>query len=271
MQMVADQSNIFLESPLWKKRFPNLTAIFTTKNGGISSGHFSTLNTGLHVQDHQEDVIHNRRAVAKSSGWDLNKWIFADQIHGTRVVKVTARHAGMGTESYNEAVKAADGLWTFDQGLGLSLGFADCVPIYFAEPETGFAGVAHAGWKGSVQNIAGEMIRQADEAGVCIDKIHVMVGPSIGKCCYTVDHKVISQLPGEVSQSPGIYEQTGTDQYKLDLPELNRKLLQSAGVKDEHILLSEMCTSCHEDLFFSHRRDQGKTGRMSAVIGWREE
>ncbi|MDZ5711577.1 peptidoglycan editing factor PgeF [Jeotgalibacillus haloalkalitolerans] len=269
MGMMVDQTNTFLESSSWKKRFPGLTALFTTKHGGVSQGYFSSLNTGLHVNDQRLDVIHNRHTVARNSGWELNKWIFADQVHGTRVVQVTSRHAGMGTENYSGAVKAADGLWTFDQGVGLSLGFADCVPIYFAEPETGYAGVAHAGWKGSVGNIAGEMIRQAAEAGVCAEKVYVMIGPSIGECCYQVDQRVIDQIPEDIS-GKGIYETVAEGQYKLNLQELNKQLLLKAGVKEHHIEISGMCTGCYDQLFFSHRRDQGKTGRMSAVIGWRE-
>ncbi|TFE03194.1 peptidoglycan editing factor PgeF [Jeotgalibacillus salarius] len=268
--MIADKSNTFVESAVWKEKFPNLTAVFTTKHGGISKKHFSSLNTGLHVDDQPNDVIQNRHIIAQNCGWDLKNWIFADQVHGTRVVQVNAHHAGMGTDSYEKAVKAADGLWTFDQGLGLALGFADCVPVYFTEPETGFAGVAHAGWKGSVSNITGEMIRQASEAGVCADKIHVLIGPSIGKCCYQVDSRVIDQIPQELSEHNKLYEVIGDNQYKLNLQELNKQLLMMAGVKEENILLSEMCTACHEDVFFSHRRDDGKTGRMSAVIGWRE-
>lgn len=267
--MNIDQTNTFLESTKWKKQFPNLTAIFTTKNGGVSKGDFSTLNTGLHVKDQGQDVINNRHIVAKNSGWELNKWIYADQVHGTRVVQVTSRHAGMGIESYDRAVKAADGLWTFDRGIGLSLGFADCVPVYFAEPETGYAGVAHAGWKGSVGNIGGEMIRQAEEAGVCADKVHVMIGPSIGECCYQVDQRVIDRIPAHLNKDR-IYETLGEGQYRLNLQELNKQLIMAAGVKEQNIEMSGMCTSCHKDLFFSHRRDQGKTGRMSAVIGWRE-
>ncbi|WP_404409035.1 peptidoglycan editing factor PgeF [Jeotgalibacillus malaysiensis] len=267
--MNIDQTNTFLESSNWKKQFPDLTAIFTTKNGGVSKGEFSTLNTGLHVNDIGQDVINNRNIVAKNSGWELKKWIYADQVHGTRVVQVTSRHAGMGIESYDGAVKAADGLWTFDRGIGLSLGFADCVPIYFAEPETGYAGVAHAGWKGSVGNIAGEMIRQAADAGVCADKVHVMIGPSIGDCCYQVDQRVIDQIPLHVSKDL-VCEVLGQGQFRLNLQELNRQLLIAAGVKEQNIEVSGMCTACFDDLFFSHRRDQGKTGRMSAVIGWRE-
>ncbi|MFB1081188.1 peptidoglycan editing factor PgeF [Jeotgalibacillus sp. JSM ZJ347] len=270
MGMNNDRTNTFLESPLWNTKFPGLTAIFTTKNGGVSKGYFSSLNTGLHVNDQRNDVIENRKNVARNSGWDLNKWIFADQVHGTRVVQVTSRHAGMGAEHYSGAVKQADGLWTFDRGLGLSLGFADCVPVYFAEPETGYAGVAHAGWKGSVGNIVGEMVRQAAFAGVCPEKIHAMIGPSIGECCYQVDNRVIEQIPHEVSGSAGIFEMTEENQYKLNLQELNKQLLILSGVKEQNIEMSGMCTSCHKDLFFSHRRDNGKTGRMSAVIGWRE-
>ncbi len=259
--MNTGQTNTFLESSKWKQQFPGLTTHFTTKNGGASKGYYSTLNTGLHVNDENHAVVQNRKIVAEHSGWELNKWIYADQVHGTRVVQVTSRHAGMGTEAYHEAVKAADGLWTFDSGIGLSLGFADCVPIYFAEPETGYAGVAHAGWKGSVGNIGGEMIRQAAEAGVCADKMHVLIGPSIGECCYRVDQRVIDRIPDQINKKD-IYETLGEGQFRLNLQELNKQLIIGAGVKEQHIEVSGLCTACQKDLFFSHRRDQGKTGRM---------
>ncbi|TFE03722.1 peptidoglycan editing factor PgeF [Jeotgalibacillus sp. R-1-5s-1] len=266
--MIQTVSERFVELEEWKSLFPSLTALFSTKNGGTGKGAYQSLNTGLHVHDDVQTVIQNRRLLAEAEGTDLNSWIFADQVHGKRVVRVNRHHAGMGAESYDKSVRAADGLWTFDTEIRLSLGFADCVPIYFVEQDTGFIGLAHAGWKGSVANIGAEMISQARDAGVRPEKISVLIGPSIGVCCYIVDDYVINHIT-----QPGmdhVYQEVSDGQYKLDLPLYNKQLLVQAGVKEENIILSDLCTSCEDTMFFSHRRDQGKTGRMSAVIGWKE-
>lgn len=253
----------------WKE----LVTGFTTKNGGVSKGEFVSLNLGLHVHDERETVVRNRELVAKSLSFPLRKWVFADQIHSNHIEKVTCDDLGKGTEYYEECIAKADGLYTDEKGIMLALCYADCVPLYFYAPTKGLIGAAHAGWKGSVSDIAGNMVRQwTKNENVHPDEIKVAIGPSIGACCYVVDDYVkdfVDHIIAEIDSKP--YVEVSTGQYTLNLKKLNKLLLLQAGIKEENILVSQFCTSCEKEHFFSHRRDQGKTGRMLSYIGFKEE
>ncbi|ASB89704.1 laccase domain-containing protein [Bacillus sonorensis] len=249
-----------------------LTAGFTTKNGGESEPPFQSLNTGLHVQDHERHVANNRKKVAEILQTDLNEWVFADQTHEDRIQKVTHEHRGRGALRYETALAATDGLYTNETNLFLALCFADCVPVYFYDPVRSLVGIAHAGWKGTVKGIAGKMIETwKSREGSNPGDIHAVIGPSIGACCYTVDDHVISkvrQLP--LQEQDRAFVQIKEGEYRLELKEVNRQLLLHAGIPDGQIKVSSLCTSCERSLFFSHRRDRGKTGRMMSFIGLKE-
>ncbi|MBM7603412.1 YfiH family protein [Metabacillus crassostreae] len=266
-----DESYLTLDS--WNKKDNRLKVGFTTKNGGESTGDFCSLNLGLHVHDHHQAVINNRNRLAEKLNAPLEAWVFAEQTHSNNIQKVTKQHSGRGTLKYSDGMVNCDAFYTNQTGIMLSLCFADCVPIYFFHPEKQLVGLAHAGWKGTVQNIAGEMINcwSVDEE-IPRNEILVAIGPSIGFCCYTVDERVISAIDSEVLEvysKP--YETLTTGKYKLDLKKLNKNLLLHAGIKEENILVSKQCTSCEAELYFSHRRDNGKTGRMLSFIGINEE
>ncbi|MBE2946107.1 peptidoglycan editing factor PgeF [Anoxybacillus flavithermus] len=258
------------ESLLLFDGWENVSVAFTTKRGGVSTGAFATLNLGMHVADDCDVVYENRKKVAEQLNVSLDRWVCADQVHGVHIEKVTNNHAGKGVRAYDTAVPHTDGLYTSEQDLMLALCFADCVPLYFFSPSKKLIGLAHAGWKGTVHNIAGEMVKRWEEEGVAPQHIHVVIGPSIGRCCYVVDDRVIEFVQKALVNSPqSLYNETSKGQYALDLKEMNKQLLQQAGVPGERIAVSSYCTSCERSLFFSHRRDGGKTGRMMALIGWR--
>ncbi|KIL44807.1 peptidoglycan editing factor PgeF [Jeotgalibacillus soli] len=270
MEIMTSISSSALKVEEWDKAFPSLVAAFSTKNGGCSSGDFLSLNTGLHVKDREEDVVYNRSCLGNQIHAPLSKWVLADQVHGSKIQHVSAGDCGRGTLKYENAIPDTDGLWTTDLNVFLSLCYADCVPLLFVEPTSRFVGAAHAGWKGTVQNIAGKMILEAQNAGVDIDQLQAVIGPSIGPCCYIVDEYVINQVNNVLAnekQKP--YQEISDGQFRLDLKQLNKLLLLQAGLKGQQILSSILCTSCEDQLFFSHRRDRGKTGRMMAVIGWK--
>ncbi|PPA72125.1 peptidoglycan editing factor PgeF [Jeotgalibacillus proteolyticus] len=270
MKVTDKKSARFLTIEDWTKEIPSLVAIFSAKNGGVSSGAFSSLNLGLHVKDLPEDVISNRRILAEELDAPAANFIWADQIHGADIRKVTHNECGAGTLLFENAIPETDGLWTVERNVFLALCFADCVPLFFAEPDSGFAGAAHAGWKGTVLNIAGAMVHEAEMAGTDLSKLKCYIGPSIGSCCYEVDDFVINKVKNCLGENEHKSFIKKTDlTYSLDLKEVNKQLLINAGILESNISISSLCTSCEDDLFFSHRRDQGKTGRMAAVIGWR--
>lgn len=256
----------------WMDRFPGLEVGFTTKNGGVSQQAFSGLNFGFHVGDDQGAVCENRLLLADKIDFPLSGWVGAEQTHDVHIQKITKLDQGRGSESYESSFSATDGFLTNEQGILLTLCFADCVPIYFIEPDSRLIGVAHAGWKGTVNGIASEMIGKFQQNGANSGKISVIIGPSICKKCYIVDERVISLVKNRLDDVENIpYNQVSEGQYSLDLKEVNRLILSKAGVKNDNIHVTDYCTSCHSEHFYSHRRDQGNAGRMMAYIGWKED
>jgi polyphenol oxidase len=254
----------------WTKQNPELVVGFSTKNGGVSQREFQTLNMGFHVNDSLEDVRVNRQLLADCLAFPLDNFVGAEQTHETHIQKVFRSHCGKGAKEYESSLKRTDGLYTSDKNVLLTLVYADCVPIYFYAPKHGVIGVVHAGWKGTVGEIAPKMVKALQQEGISTNEILVVIGPSICQTCYVVDDKVIDnvqKLLEENDEKP--YNLISEGQYQLDLKRLNMLLLQKAGIPKSHIELSTYCTSCHDDLFFSHRRDKGHTGRLMSFIGWK--
>ncbi len=256
----------------WTDRFDGLVAGFTTKNGGQSKNSFSTLNTGFHVGDQEKDVCLNREILSKSTGIPLNHWVGAEQTHDVHVKKVYVHDRGFGSNSYANAFRDTDAFFTYDKNLLLTLCFADCVPLYFIAPKYEAIAIAHAGWKGTVGGIAKSVITVFEDENIPVSEIFAVIGPSICEKCYIVDDKVISfveNLVEDVEKKP--YNRIKDNQYHLNLKELNKLILLKAGINESNIQVTDLCTSCDSNYFFSHRRDKGKTGRMMSFIGWKEE
>ncbi|WLD95078.1 peptidoglycan editing factor PgeF [Alkalihalobacillus sp. AL-G] len=240
----------------------------STRHGGVSSSPYHALNLGLHVGDCTEDVVENRHRLAKEVGIPLSRWVFGEQVHAATIHKVTARDCGKGSKSCETGIMGVDGFYTRESKLVLAAAFADCVPLFFSTKQTSLIGIAHAGWKGTVSQIGSKMVNMwvVDEK-MRVEDIEVVIGPSIQACCYEVDDRVISKVnevlhPGD--PLPYTINQNGT--YQLNLQQLNKLILIKAGVLSEKIQVSSRCTSCQVDNFFSHRKENGKTGRMLAFI-----
>lgn len=256
----------------WMDQFPNLVAGFTSKNGGISNSNFSTLNLGLHVNDSITSVKENRQCMAEALRFPVENWVGAEQTHKVNIEMIAMKDAGKGSLSYEESFKDTDGFFTFNKNILLTLCFADCVPLFFIHGETGAMGVAHAGWKGTVNGIAEEMVKLYKTKGIGAKEVQVVIGPSICRNCYIVDEPVITLVKnrlGNIEEHP--FNHIQENQYELDLKEVNKSILLQAGVLEKNIQVSNFCTSCHEEHFFSHRRDKGSTGRMMGFIGWKED
>lgn len=257
----------------WMDCYPGLEAGFTTKNGGVSEQDgFSGLNFGFHVGDEQNAVCENRHLVADKISFPLSSWVGAEQTHDIQIAKVGKSDQGKGSISYDSSFSGTDGFLTEERGILLTLCFADCVPLFFMDPETRLIGVAHAGWKGTVNGIAAEMISKFQQNGAKTENISAIIGPSICKKCYIVDERVVNLVKNILDGVELLpYNLVSEGQYSLDLKEVNRQILLKAGVADGNIQVSDYCTSCHSEHFYSHRRDQGKAGRMLAYIGWKED
>lgn len=271
MEPFVVKNESFLQIEKWVKQFPQLIAGFTTKNGGVSKNDYASLNLGYHVGDELACVCANREKLAEKLKFPLSNWVGAEQIHDTVLKKINKADGGKGSNSYEDSFKGTDGFYTNEEGVLLTLCFADCVPLFFIAPEKKMIGIAHAGWKGTVGQIAQQMISAWGREGIKPEQIFVAIGPSICEKCYIVDDHVINLVEKslvDVDKKP--YNLVTEGQYSLNLQELNRHILLTSGVPDNHILQTGLCSSCIHEEFFSHRRDHGKTGRMLSFIGWKE-
>ncbi|SDC74704.1 conserved hypothetical protein [Paenibacillus sp. UNCCL117] len=262
------------------RAYPELSAGFTTRRGGVSREPFGSLNCGLHVEDVHEDVVENRRRLAEALGHPFECGIYAEQVHGKEIQVVTKRETGAGRDSRETALQAKDGFVTNERGVMLYALFADCVPLYFYDPIRHAVGLAHAGWKGTALQIARSLLETMSAAyGTKARDVRAAVGPSIGACCYEVDETVVRRMDralaeagsaGRDEDGNSFYVRRQNGKYMLNLQQINRQILIQAGILPSHIEISGLCTSCRTDLFFSHRKEGGKTGRMAAWIGLRD-
>lgn len=255
----------------WFEKY-GLTCGFTTKNDGYSDKVYTSQNFGFHVGDQQVHVIQNRIALAQELQFPLENWVGAEQTHGVHIEYVQTKDRGKGAKEYDTAFAATDALFTDEKDLLLTMCYADCIPLYFFHPKSQHMAVAHAGWKGTVFEIAKNAIDAFREKGIHPQEVEVVIGPGICRSCYIVDNYVINKVNdclGEIA--PSVYNEIAKGQYQLDLKRCNQLILQKYGVLRDNIHTTEYCTSCHESLFFSHRRDDGKTGRLMSFIGLREE
>lgn len=235
-------------------------------HGFSERGHEGNFNLALHTGDDNNRVLANRLKWAEALNIELNSIVTMEQVHGVNIEIVGKSECGRGVYDYNDAIRATDGLITNERGVALLACFADCVPLYFYDPLKQVVGLSHGGWKGTVGGIAPLTAKKMhDHFGSDYRDIRVAIAPSIGACHYEVDERVISAVNRYACAEQVLAESTPGHAY-LDLPKLNKLLLMEMGVQEEHIFLSEMCTYCHNDSFFSYRAENGKTGRMAAVI-----
>ncbi|MEW6447902.1 MAG: peptidoglycan editing factor PgeF [Bacillota bacterium] len=242
---------------------PWLLHAFTTRLGGVSEGVFHSLNLGFAIGDPPERVVANRKRLAHALGYDFERAVSGQQVHGSNVAVVSLLDAGAGAFEPETSIPAADGLVTSTRQLPLMAFFADCVPVFLVDTANRTVGIVHAGWRGTVQRIAGKAVAEMSRAfGTHPAECVAVVGPAIGPCCYTTDGPVAEKFQGwgrAVSWRDG-------SKWHVDLREANRCDLLTAGVLPKNITVIDFCTACHSELMFSYRRDGGNTGRMAAVI-----
>jgi purine-nucleoside/S-methyl-5'-thioadenosine phosphorylase / adenosine deaminase len=231
-------------------------AAFSTRLGGVSEPPFDTLNLGLLTDDAEEAVVENRRRLAAALGFAPEQIAFARQVHGTRLIDHSAPTRGsFRSLSVHKEPRAdapeADGHVLGEPSVAALVFVADCLPVALAGP--GGVAMLHAGWRGLA---AGIIAKGAAAVGATA----AAIGPGVGPCCYEVGDEVL-----EAFADLGDGVAAGR---MLDLPAVARRLLERAGV--ERVESAGLCTSCEEELFFSHRRDDGRTGRQAGVA-WIEE
>lgn len=247
---------------------PWLIHAFTTRAGGVSAPPYDSLNMSFSRPDDPAAVLENRRRVCRALGISLDDLAVAGQVHGTRVALVGIEARGRGARGSDGLLPPADGLITSDPGLVLLGCFADCVPLLFVDRERRAVGMAHAGWRGSVGDMAGAAVRAMVEH-LGSDPAHILavVGPSIGPCCYEVGNEVVEAALAAFPEAREEIIINGGAKAHLNLWAINEAGLRQAGIGE--IVRTDLCTACNQRRFFSHRADRGQTGRFAALIGIR--
>ncbi|HBT20096.1 MAG TPA: peptidoglycan editing factor PgeF [Peptococcaceae bacterium] len=242
--------------------------IFTTRKGGVSLPPFNSLNMAFHVGDEKEKVLLNRKIAADALGIPLEEFTSGEQVHGDKVVLVEEEQRGRGAFDLKDVIPGADALITGKKNVALTAFFADCVPIYILCPHDRKIGIAHAGWKGTALGIAGKTVKAMKAAfGVKERDCMAFIGPSIGPCCYTVGENVYMQFSDHFeNKRDDFFKKLSHEKWSLDLWTANKYDLIFSGIEPKNIFVSGLCTCCNENLFFSYRRENGKTGRMAAVF-----
>ena len=244
----------------------NIVHGISSRLGGTSKQPFSSLNLGLHTGDEDRQVIANRQLFSQGVGVEADDIVTAQQVHRDNVVVVGLEHLGKGAQIYSEAIEDTDALITNVPGVPLLLFFADCVPVMIVDPVKKVIGIAHAGWKGTVDYIGQKtVLAMQTHFGTNPQQCLVGIAPSVGPCCYEVDDVVINKLKDKFENWEQLLDQKGS-KWHLDLWQANRLQLEQIGVQTSNIVVSKVCTVCNSKLFFSYRAENGCTGRMGAVI-----
>jgi len=244
----------------------SVTAAVSTRTGGVSCPPYQTLNLAYHVGDAPDAVTENRRRFCDALGVNLDSLVIAQQIHGDTIAVVDGSQAGRGAHSHEDAIPDTDGMITTSRSVALGVLTADCVPVMIFDPIAGAVGVAHAGWRGALSRIAAKaVLRMRDAFGTKPADCMIALGPFIGSCCYEVGEDVIAQFRHEFGPEPCVGEN------RLDLRRAVEIQLIDAGIEKHNISFVETghttsCTACNLDLLYSHRAENGCTGRMMSVI-----
>jgi YfiH family protein len=265
---------------------------FSTRLGGVSRAYCAEdapgeLNLGFTAADHRDAVVENRLLLAEAVTGNPDTPIVAlRQFHSNLVVVANEEDAR------RERPRKADGVITAVPGLLVAIQTADCIPVVVADRKRRVVGAFHAGWRGTVKRIVELGVgRMRLEFGCRPEDLIAAIGPGVGQCCYAVGEEVLSEFESQFSYAPELFREVfDSDPVRtkypmlfltqrapghspigpslhLDLVEANRRQLVDAGVKAGAISVVGGCTSCHTDLFFSHRASRGHAGRMMSVIG----
>jgi YfiH family protein len=230
-----------------------------TRQGGVSQPPFDTLNTGGTVGDNPQDVLKNHHLIYDTLGFDFQSRFDVWQVHGTKILCTDA------PRPQDTPHPKADGILTDKAGVTLFMRFADCVPILLYDPVKKVIGIVHAGWQGTVKKIAKAAVEKLmDCYGSNPETLLVGIGPSICQSCYEVGDEVHQAFLRSFDKKAEQYFNKENDRYYLDLWGANLDVLKAAGV--QQIEVAAICTACHLEDWYSHRAENGKTGRFAVLM-----
>ncbi|MDR3240054.1 MAG: peptidoglycan editing factor PgeF [Clostridiales bacterium] len=237
----------------------------STRTGGVSQDEWASLNLSFHRGDDPACVRENFNRFIAALRVRPGDMVFSAQTHGVRLRRVSAADRGKGLNPSD--IQDADGLYAHEPDVAIVTFFADCVPLFFLDPRQKVIAAAHAGWRGTAARI-GAITAETLRAvyGCNPQDILAGIGPSIGPCCFQVDAPVaetFSALPGYEAFVKG---PSADQKYTVDLWNCNKMTLLAAGLLEKNIDCDPICTCCHPELFYSHRRDGERRGSMAGLI-----
>lgn len=239
---------------------------FSTRLGGVSEGMWASLNLGVSRGDDPEHVRENYRRFLGAIGADGDKLVMTNQVHGDVVRTVTS--ADWKRDPYDKVNYEADGLMTATPGVVLMIFSADCIPVLFYDPVRRVVAGVHAGWRGTAAGIVTTAVeRMKDVYGCRPEDILAAIGPGIGPDCFETHEDVPNAMMAAVSSPALSYIHVKENgKFAVDLKGINARRLELAGLDPAHIAISDDCTACQPEKYWSHRRMGTNRGSMAAAI-----
>lgn len=241
---------------------------FSTRMGGVSEGPYATMNFSFTRGDNPEAVRENYRRMAEALRVDMEKMVLTWQTHTTKVRVVSEEDLGKGIIKERD-YRDVDGLVTDMPDVTLVTFFADCVPLYFLDKKNRAIGLSHSGWRGTVKRMGEKTLETMAEAfGTRPEDVTACIGPSICMDCYEVGGEVIEEFAAEFPEAvhDRLFYKKENGKYMLNLWEANRIVLMDAGIREENLSVTDICTHCNPELLFSHRRSPEKRGNLCAFL-----
>lgn len=246
--------------------------LFSTREGGVSKGFYTSMNFSYLRGDEKEAVDENYRRIAEVFDSSPERIVCSRQTHTTNIRIVTEADCGKGTVKETD-YEDVDGLITNIPDIILGTFYADCVPLYFVDTRTKAIGLAHSGWRGTVNRMGEQMLKAMKNAyGTKPEDVVAAIGPSICQACYEVSEDVEEAFREKAPKEWKHIIQKGKEEgkYQLDLQKANQLILINAGVPDKQIAVSDICTCCNSKIMFSHRASEGKRGNLGAFMELRK-
>ena len=235
---------------------------FSTRLGGVSTGHCATMNISTTRGDAPEAIIENKKRIAAAIGVDVDSMTFTHQTHTTNVAVVREEDRG-------GRFMETDGMITNVPGICLVTFYADCVPLYFVDPVRKAIGMSHSGWRGTVGKMGKVTVeKMRKEYGTNPEDVIAAIGPSICQDCYEVSEDVIVEFKNNFDENlwDELFYQKENGKYQLNLWKANEAVFLEAGIRKENITVTNVCTHCNPDILFSHRTSGFNRGNLSAFL-----
>ena len=241
---------------------------FSTRLGGVSEGCCSSLNLSCDRGDDRAAEEENFRRMGEALGVRCEDMVLSQQTHTTNIRIVTDEDRGKGITRERDYTDI-DGLITNVPGICLVTTYADCVPLYFLDPVKKVIALSHSGWRGTVGKIGKKTVElMHDNFGSDPADILAAVGPSVCQDCYEVSADVIDRFKEVFDRSvwKELFYEKPDGKYQLDLWKANEKIFLEAGIRKDHIAVTNMCTHCNSGILYSHRAMGDKRGNLCAFL-----